>query len=212
MLGFIFLLYLIGMQLSYEKVQKKVDELGSASRKSMVLKKVEPGLTLIKANDTISVYNLKVTDGVSLQLFQHAGNKADILKVNECEIDVGLQYSALVDPTLNPRYLSSRSVQAYELKYRDSYYLVVLGNAAGASGKAIDNTLFFIFNLTSNQRVSVVSATSIYGTIANIADINQDGSIDIFLVRESRNKYSIMSFDIFSKKAVKIKGAKQIYL
>jgi hypothetical protein len=212
MLGFIFLLYLTGMQPSYEKVQKKVDELGSASRKSMVLKKVEPGLTLIKANDTISVYNLKVKDGVSLQLFQHAGNKADILKVNECEIDVGLQYSALVDPTLNPRYLSSRSVQAYELKYRGSYYLVVLGNAAGASGKAIDNTLFFLFNLTSNQRVSVVSATSIYGTIANIADVNQDGSIDIFLVRESRDKYSIMSFDIFSKKAVKIKGAKQIYL
>lgn len=212
MLVFLFILFLPGIQPDYDRVSKKVDELGSASRKSILVKKVDAAMTLIKADDTLSVYNLKVKEGVTLQLFQHAGSKVDILKLNDCKINVGLQVSPLVDANMNPHYLSSNSVHAYELKYRGSHYLMVLANAAGASGKAINNTLFYFFNLTHDQKPTVISATSIYGTTANVADVNQDGLIDIFLVRELNDKYSIESFNIFPHKAVKIKGTKQIIL
>ncbi len=190
-----------------QKVLSKIASLGKAGRAKISMNKIDNSLKLVNANDEVSEYKLSIGKSLTVRLFQYGGDKADEIQVNKFKFTVSEKSTPLTNKDFNPRFLSSNMMEAYSIALGSQKFLVLIAKSAGAAGKAINYCLYQVFDITDGQKIKYYPATSYYGDIRNLVDLDGDSKLDFFKVVEKKaGTCEITAFDLFSGKQKKING------
>ncbi|MDX2046939.1 MAG: hypothetical protein SFU87_09135 [Chitinophagaceae bacterium] len=204
---FFFSILFLSLLSSEQKVHLKVEEIGSPGRKEIKVNKINNEFKLLNANDDVSEYELVANKNLSVKIFQYGGDAADVIKIGKFKFTVAKSINPLIEKDFNPRYLSTSMMETYNLFYKRKKYLIIIAKSSGAAGKAINYSLYQIFDITSSKEIKYYPATSYFGNIKNITDLDKDGNLDFLKVKEKKdNVYEMKSFEICTGTPKNIQG------
>ncbi len=161
-----------------QRVLQKIYEMGNAGRKNLSVKKITNSFKIVSDIDTESKYMLHLNNEDVIYFSKYDGDKADAFSLHGKRYVVSEHMNDLMFKWFNPRFLSLESMNIYEIGLKNRKYIVVIAETQSAAGKAVNYSLYFIFDITDKKNIKYTPAASYYGDIRNITDIDNDGTLD----------------------------------
>lgn len=195
--GLFFLLF----QNEQQRVLGKIDKMGKEGRSQLIVKKAPGSFRIAEDTETESKYLLRLSNNENIYFLKYEGEKADAFKIYEKHYVVSKEVNDLMVKGFNPRYLSLELMDVNEVTLKGRKYIIIITGVQSASGKAVNYSMYFIFDITNKKDVKYMPAISYYGDIKNITDIDNDGKLDFLkATMEHERLIEIEAYNIFPPK------------